>query len=214
MRAKALLEAAAGYLKRHPEELVRTLRNAPSFRFGVPLDAFRWLAGQFGGQRMRDIVIEAVPPGLRISAAVEAMATPLRVSGVVHIDRVEFSSETLRLALRLRQLSIQVLDERCETPVAALIRSGALDLSRPGNLAAFMPKRPPVLVEAKDDRIVLDLMKHPKLAKNPQIGRVLGMISPLFSVRAVESESDHFDVVLQPFPEGMAQAWQTAKNSF
>ncbi len=59
-----------------------------------------------------------------------------------------------------------MLDETSESPVAALLRSGALDLSKPGNLAAYMPKRPAMLVAAKDDRVTLDLMRHPKFAKD------------------------------------------------
>ena len=76
------------------------------------------------------------------------MGTPLRVSGVIYIERVEFSSETFQIELRLSDLSLKVLDDRVDTPIAALIRSGAPDLSRPGNLASFMPKRPAVLIEA------------------------------------------------------------------
>jgi hypothetical protein len=214
MPKKALFEAATQYLKRHPEELVRAARNAAGFRFGVPLDAFRWLAGQATGKKApRDIEIASEPPGLRVAATINAMGTEVRASGIVFIDRVEFSSEAFLIGLRLQQLALKVLDETSDTPIAALIRSGALDLSRPGNLASFMPKRPAMLVEAKDDHVVLDLMKHPKLAKNPNIGRILGIIAPLIAVRAVESEPEHFDVVLAPFPDGFAEAINSAKEA-
>jgi hypothetical protein len=207
MPKRAVLEALTAYLRRHPDEALRFLRNALGFRFGVPLDAFRWLADQAQGKKApRDLDIEAVPPGVRIAATIDAMGTPLRASGVVYIERVEFSSETFRIELRLAQVALKVLNDSLDSPIAALIRSGALDLSRPGNLAAFMPKRPAVLVDAKDDRIVLDLMKHPKLARHPQIGRILGMISPLVGIRSVASDRGHFDVELQPFPEGSAPA--------
>ena len=214
MAKRTAMSALSAYLKRRPDEVVRFLKNAAGFRFGVPLDAFRWLAGQASGKKApRDIEIESVPPGLRLAASLDAMGTPLRVSGVVYIERVEFSSETFQIELRLSDLALKVLDDRVDTPIAALIRSGALDLSRPGNLAAFMPKRPAVLIEAKDDRIVLDLMKLPKLMRHPQIGRVLGVISPLLAVRSVASETEHFDVLLEPFPNGFAQGVSSAKDA-
>src|SRR5690349_21271617 len=48
---KAILQAASGYLKDHPEELVRALKSAAAMRIGLPLDALRWFAAQAKGRR-------------------------------------------------------------------------------------------------------------------------------------------------------------------
>ena len=45
---KAVLEAGSKYLRDHPEELLRALRNLLALRFGVPLDALRFFAGRAG----------------------------------------------------------------------------------------------------------------------------------------------------------------------
>jgi hypothetical protein len=205
MDAREIAGAVGSYLKDHPEELWRVLRNSLALRFGVPLAALRWLAVKGAGKKApKDVQIEAVPPGVRLAASLDLMGTPVRASAVVYIERVRANASELRLEMRLAQVSLTVTDDTSTTPIAALLKSGALDLSKPGNLAAYMPKRPPILVDAKDDRIVIDLMKHPKFANNESAQRLARLLAPLVTVSGIESESEHLDVALRPFPDGVA----------
>jgi hypothetical protein len=204
---KAVLEAGSKYLRDHPEELLRALRNLLALRFGVPLDALRFFAGRARGKKApKDLVLEAVPPGLRVGATVDLMGTPVRAGADIFIERVSITPDELRFEIRLAQVSLKVSEDAPESPIAALLRSGALDLSKPGNLAAYMPKRPALLVEAKDDRVVLDLMRHPKIAKNPRAIRTVALLAPLLTVAGIESDSEHLDVALRVFPEGLREA--------
>lgn len=204
---KAIIEAAGAYLKQHPAEVLRVVKNAITLRVGLPLDALRWLASQAPGRKApKDVQIEAVPPGIRVGATVDAMGTPLRASATIYVDRVRLSDSELRFEVRLADVVLKLLDDKADSPLAALLKSGALDLSKPGNLAAYMPKRPPVLVEAADDRIVIDLMKHPKLAEKAAVTRVLGLVTPLVGIRAVRTDLEHLDVLLRAFPEGLGDA--------
>jgi hypothetical protein len=98
-----------------------------------------------------------------------------------------------------------------QTPVAALVQSGALDLSKPGNLVAFIPKRPPLIVDAKDDRIVIDALKIPKVADNPKIRKALAVATPLLQVRAIRSKDDHLDVHLRASLSGLGTAVAAAR---
>ena len=212
MKPAFVLQAAASYLGAHPEELLRFLKNALELRVGVPLQALRWWAGQSNGKRApKDLEIEARPPGLFVAASFELMATPLRASAVIFVDSVEIKSDALLVALRLAEVKLEVLDPGSETPIAALLRSGALDLSKPGNLAAYMPKRPAVLVDAKDDRIVLDLLRHPKLG-NQRVRRVLELLSPVCAVRGIATDVEHVDLALQPFPQGLSEALSAVRD--
>lgn len=206
MRPTEALQAAAGYLKRHPEELVRVARNALDLRFGVPVAALRWLAGQAKGRKApKDIEIEAVPPGLRASATVDLMGNSVRASAIVVIERVCLTPDELRFEIRLRDVTLDILEAAPDSPVATLLLSGALDLSKPGNLVNFMPKKPPILVEAEGDRIVLDLRKHPKLA-NARAEKLIGLVTSLVSVRAIESDWDHLELELETLPDGVVEA--------
>ncbi len=203
---KALFAAAGGYVRENPGEIVRAARNAVALRFGLPLDALRYLASQARGKRApKNVEIDAVPPGIRGSATVDLMGTSVRAAASVFIERVSIDEDSVRIEIRLADVSLKVMGES-DSPVAALIKSGALDLSRPGNLAAYMPKRPPVLVEAEGDRIVLDLMKHPKLRDNAKAQRIVTLVSRLVAIRAIETDPSHLDVALRAFPRGASDA--------
>lgn len=208
-----LLSAAAGYVRRNPDEIVRTAINAGRLRFGVPIAALSWLAGQVKGKKApKDIEIGAVPPALRLGATVDAMGTMLRAHASIKIDEIEITTETIRVGVRINDVKLKVLDES-ETPVATLIKSGALDLSKPGNLAKFIPKRPAAIVEAYDDRIVLDLMKIPQIGGNARVKRVLGVIVPLVGIRAIETDGDHLYVTLKATPAGLRQAIEAIRTA-
>jgi hypothetical protein len=203
----SIAEAVVTYLRAHPEELLRALKNAVALRFGVPMAALRWAIGQKRGARApKDVEISAVPPGVRLAGTFEVMATPLRGSADIYVEDVRLSGDELRVDVRLLNLKLQVLDDKVESPLAALLRSGALDLSKPGNLLAFMPKRPAMLVEARDNRLSLDLFRHPKLARDGRLRKLVSLVVPIVTVRGVQAEDDHLDVALRAFPGGVAAA--------
>lgn len=205
--ARSLLSAAVDYVRRNPDELVRAAVNAAGLRFGVPIAGLRWLTSQAKLPRKapKDIEIGSSPPAIRVGLSVDAMGTPVRASAAIRIDEIELSPETMRIGIRLNDVKLALLGES-STPVATLIKSGALDLSKPGNLVKFLPKLPPAIVHADNDRIVIDLMKVPALAKNELLRRVLAIVTPVMNVRAVETDRDHLYVALKASPRGLPQA--------
>lgn len=201
-----MIEAAVGYVRKNPDEVVRAAVNATGLRFGVPLATLRWFAGQLKGAKApKDVEISSAPPALRFSAVVDAMGTAIRASAAIKIDEVTITEESLRVGVRLRDVKLALVGDS-ESPVATLIKSGALDLSKPGNLVKFIPKRPPAVVEADGDRIVVDLMKVPKLASDPRLRLALGILSPVLGIRAIETDRDHVYVKLRAIPAGLPEA--------
>jgi hypothetical protein len=212
-----MVRAAAGYVRKNPEEVVRAAVNATSLRFGVPLASLRWLASQIEGAKApKDIEISSTPPALRLSAVVDAMGTPVRASAAIKIDEISFDGGALRVGVRLREVTLSLAGES-ESPVATLIKSGILDLSKPGNLIKFLPKRPPAVIEAEDDRVVVDLMKLPKLAADPRIRRLLGIVAPVLGIRGIETDGDHVYVRLRAtplrLPEAIGRAVENASRA-
>lgn len=200
------MQAAGRYLRRHPEELGRAVRGAVGLRFGVPIAAFRWLVEQISSDPSEaDVEISADPPGLRLAGTFENMKTRCRGSAVVFIDRIQVSSEQIRIELRLEQVGLKVLSAN-KTHLSALIKSGALDLSNPGNLVAELPDMPPVIVDAHDNIVVLDLMREPKLRSNRAVYRAVGLLSSMITVHGVETDPTHLDVVMRAFPRGLGAA--------
>jgi hypothetical protein len=211
---RAMVKAAVGYVRKNPDEVVRAAVNATGLRFGVPLASLRWLASQVpGGKRApKDVEIASVPPALKFGATIDAMGTPVRASASVKIDEVTITEDTVRIGVRLRDVKLQVTDDSVESPVATLIKSGALDLSKPGNLVKFIPKRPAMVVEADGDRIVLDLMKVPAIANDPRVKRILGVLSPVLGIRSIETDRDHLYVKLRASAKGLPEAIAKVKD--
>ncbi len=202
----AILGAAVGYLRKNPDEVVTAATNATGLKFGVPLAGLRWMASQLQGKKApKEVEIDSTPPALRFSAIVDAMGTPLRAAASVKIDEVSLSADSIRIGIRLRDVQLSVVGG-AESPVAMLVRSGALDLSKPGNIVKFLPKRPAAILEAHDDRIVLDLMKVPKIAANKILKKALSILTPVLGIGAIETDDDHIYVKLKATPAGLKQA--------
>ncbi len=218
-RARAIGKRALDYVRRNPEEIVRAVVNAGSLRFGVPLAAIRYFAeealsktGKDGKKKgPKELQIAAQPPGLKITAVVDAMGTSIRASLVVRVEQVHLSPETMRVALRLKDVKLS-LDSDSDSPVATLIKSGALDLSKPGNLVKFIPKKPAFILDSEGDRVVLDLLKVPKVADNPKVRRFLSVLSPVVGVGAIETDDDHLYVKLTTTPVGVLETLQALRH--
>lgn len=211
MDPRAVLERAAGWVKNNPDGVVTTLRNALGLRLTVPLDALRYFAGEIRGKKApKDVEIDAVPPGLRVGATLEVMKTKIRARATLFIDRVRVSPEELLLELRLRDVGLAVIGQS-DSPVAMLISSGALDLSKPGNVVAQLPKRPPFIVEATGDRLVIDLMRDPKIAA--RLRPITSRLTPLLTVSRVASRGDHLGVQFACFPDGLVSAMGALRAS-
>lgn len=206
------VNAVGAYLRSHPEELGRALRSALGLRFGVPLAALRWLGAQAErAGKVEDFNIDSVPPGLRLSGNVEMMSTPIRASAIIYVERVLFNEEELTVALRFEEVALK-LNGDSETPMAALIKSGALDLTNPGTLVAYMPGRSPILAEANGNRIVLDLMRDPKIGKNPLVRRAVSLLTSFVTLHGVEADPKHLDIAFRALPIGLGGAVRSIRK--
>lgn len=211
--AQETVDAVRSYLLKHPEELGRAVRSALGLRVGVPVAALRWLGEQAERSgKVEDFQIDSAPPGLRVAGNVDLMHTPIRAGAKIFVERVVFNEEELTLALRLEDVTLK-LNGDSDSPVAALIKSGALDLSNPGTLVNFMPGRSPVLAEANGNRIVLDLMRDPKIGKNPLVRRAVSLLTSFVTLHGVESDQKHVDIAFRALPTGLGGAVRSVRQN-
>ncbi len=206
---REIVEAATQYLRRNPQEIARAFRSALGLRVGIPMPALRWFAEQATKSgKVSDVELESVPPGARVAATVDLMKTAVRASGVLFIERIRITNEEIRIELRVEQLALKLIDSEAVTPVAALIKSGALDLSKPGTLARNL-SLPPFVLDARDNKFVLDLMRIPKVRDNENARKIIDVVTSLIGVYGVETETEHVDVHLRAFPSGLFHAATT-----
>ena len=209
---RAALRSAGRFMVKNPATMFNIARHALGLKIAVPLDAMRWFISNTppGKKAPQDVTVMARPPAISVGATVDLMGTTVRASASIRIDELHLGSDQLKVKVRLNSVDLKVLGESF-TPVAALIKSGALDLSKPGNLAKLMPKRPDVLVEANDDYVVLDLMKNPKIRQNDKVRRVLDTLTPVVNVASISTEGDMLVIGLRATPLGFPRALNAAR---
>lgn len=212
MDAIAAVFGMANYLKTNPQEIGRLTRGLAGMRVGLPLELLRWLARQAEESgKVWDVEVETVPPGMRVAASFSLMKSDLRASGDVFVERLQLYNDQLRLELRLDQVNLTLL--RGEgTPVAMLVQSGALDLSKPGNVVNKLPVKPDIIVAAEENRITLDLMKHPKLSE-PAVRSAISVLTAFVTIHGIKTDANHLDLSFRALPAGPVAAASTVKDS-
>ncbi|MCA9666837.1 MAG: hypothetical protein KC503_14655 [Myxococcales bacterium] len=207
----AALSSAGRFMISKPLTAFTLARHAMAMRIAVPLDVFRWLVGQLGGGKgPQDVAIAARPPALCVGATMNVMKTTVRAEVALTFNRLEFGPDSLRVTIGLSDLNLELVGD-ADTPVAGLLKSGALDLSKPGNLVNMMPKRPPALVSATEDSIVLDFFEVPALAANPTINKVLRTVTPVANIDSIATDDDMLLIGFRVTPTGIPAAIAAAR---
>jgi hypothetical protein len=210
---KDALRSAARYLQQNPDVMKKVVHNVRDYKLTIPLDVLRYVAKKAEGKKNapKDVTLEAVAPALKVGGQVAVMGTALRFSVTILVDDVSVNKEELRFQVRLSGVKLDVEGDGA-SPVVALIKSGMLDLSKPGNIVRYLPNRPPFLLEAEDDRIVVDLMREEKITKNPKVAKVLSILIPVFGLRRVAAEEDALVLELIPRREGVSELYGRARD--
>jgi len=198
---------------KNPTTMLSMARHALGMRIAIPLDTLRWFISNTPPSKKapQDISIQSRPPAICIGATVDLMGTTVRAGASIRTENIQIGEHSVRVTLRLSDVTMKVLGESM-TPLAGLLKSGALDLSKPGNLAKFMPKKSPVLVEAHDDIVVLDLMQNAGFANNEKVRAVLNTLTPVVQVSSMSTEGDFLILQLKASPFGIPRAIHAARQ--
>jgi hypothetical protein len=209
---RAALRSAGRFMVSNPATVFNMARHALGMRIAVPLDAVRWFIANTPPSRKapQDVTVMARPPAIAVGATIDLMGTTVRANASIKIEQLEVAPEQLKVKIRLSNIDLKVLGEAL-TPVAALIKSGALDLSKPGNLLKFAPKKPDVIVEAQDDIMVVDIMRNPKVRQNAKVRRVLETLTPVVNVIGITTDGDFLVLQLRATPLGFPRALNAAR---
>lgn len=207
------LFSAGRYLRDNPRELLRAARSALGLRVGVPLDVFRWLAEKAESSgKIQNVVLQPKPPGLAFAGNLDAMNTPLRAEATLFVEKMNIDENQMRIELRIEDVDLRLTHDAA-TPVAMLIKSGALDLTKPGNLVRHIPNLPPIVVDAHDNRIVLDLMRHPALESNESMRALISVVTSLLTIHGIEVENGHMDMSFRAVPRGLRHAVRRVRSN-
>ena len=129
------------------------------------------------------------------------MGAGLQISAVIYVDQVTLAMESVRIHLRVRDLSIK---PPAGSPIGSML--SMMDLSKPGDLLGFMPVRPALIVDAHGDEFVLELMKLPKLASNPMAHKIVAALSEVLASKELVTEDDLLVLGFKAMPLGLLNA--------
>ncbi len=195
MKIGDVLTASFGFLYRNPSELVRAARGLIGRRLSVPLVGLRWLAEHAIPRNIFPfgLRIDVAPPFLRFGAEVNAMGTPIKAGISLGITRIQIAADAITVSVRLADIELELAGHSV-SPLAVLIKSGVLDLSRPGDLVHHMPLRPELIVDAKGDQIVLDLLKIPVVSSNPAARITASLMSSMIRIESITADEEYLHV--------------------
>ena len=203
--------SAGRYVVQNPSMVARMLAHAIAFRLPIPLDAIRWLADNLfdapGG-----VHIEAAPPGLELGGELAVMGNGMKASAVIRVMSIEAAPDTLKATVVVSDLSLVAKDAK--SPMAQLLKSGALDLSKPAGLLKMMGKKPRVIEDASGDTFHLDLMQLPAVAKNDAIRRALNAFTPVLNVSEIFAEDDLLLIAFKATPGGLPSTLSAVREFF
>lgn len=208
----AALRSAGRFMAKNPTTVIGMARHALGMRIAIPLDSVRWFIANTPPSKKapQDVTVMTRPPAVVVGATIDLMGTSVRASAAIKIDQIDIAPEQVKVKVRLSNVDLKVLGDAA-TPVAALIKSGALDLSKPGNLLKFAPKKPDVLVEANDDVMVIDIMRNPAVRQNAKVRRVLEALTPVVNVVGIATDGDFLTLQLRATPLGFPRALNAAR---
>jgi hypothetical protein len=196
------IKEGLSYIKSNPTYLVAAAKNATRLNLSVPIDLLRWMIDRRPpGKGPERIDLQASPPGFGVGLTVDLYGTKLDVGANLRIESIDADSDALRLALRVNGLTLKAPPG---SPAAMMLAS--LDTAHPANLVKMMPAKHAMLVEAEDDRFVLDLLQIPKLSKNRTLRRILAAASGVISIREIRTEGDLVLIGLHVNPLGLPGA--------
>ncbi len=208
-----LIKSLGRYAASHPRLVGEIARHAFNRRLAIPLDLVRWGATLIpsGDKSPKDVTVIAQSPALGLGATANIMGTELRVDAALLIDAIDATNEAVKVTFRVKDLRASVLNN-LQGNLAKLLASGALNLSKPASLLNFVPKRPPAILEAKEDRFVIDLLRFPQLAENPAFQKALRAVTPILAIGDIRTEGDLLLIGLRANPRGLKESLQALRS--
>jgi hypothetical protein len=186
-----------------PALLLRLLRQALGGRISIPLSLIRSRVAPLSEKVALEI--KSVSPGLRIQGEAHALGAPIAFSARIDADGVYIEGERRTVRLRLSEVELST-SEDAPGPLADAIRNGKIDTDNPATLIGNMITLPDVIVEAKGQDVVLDLMRVPALQRDEMLRAAIAATTSYLCVKEIRVSDDAIELQLGLLPGGPREA--------
>jgi len=186
-----------------PAETLRLLKQALGGRISIPLSTIRSRAAQVADKVALEI--EPASPGLRIRGEAHALGAPIGFAARIDADGVHIEGERRTVIIRLSEVELST-SEDAPGPLADAIRNGKIDTDNPATLIGNMISLPDVIVEAKGQDVVLDLMRVPAIQRDEMLRASIAAATSYLCVKGIRISGDTIELQLGLLPGGPKQA--------
>jgi hypothetical protein len=186
-----------------PAQALRLLLQALGGRISIPLSEIRGRLAQLS--KKVTLEIEPVSPGLRIRGEAHALGAPIRFGARIDASGVDIEGERRTIRIRLSEVELAT-SEDAPGPLADAIRNGMIDTNNPATLIGNMISLPDVIVEAKGQDVVLDLMRIPAIQRDDMLRAAIAAATSYLCVKGIRVSGDAIELQLGLLPGGPKEA--------
>ena len=149
--------------------------------------------------------IEPASPGLRIRGEAHALGAPIAFAARIDADGVHIEGERRTVTIRLSEVELSTSDD-APGPLADAIRNGMIDIDNPATLIGNMITLPDVIVAAKGQEVVLDLMRVPAIRRDELLRAAIAAATSYLCVKGIRISDDAVELELGLLPGGPKEA--------
>jgi hypothetical protein len=182
---------------------LRLLMQTLGGRISIPLSLARRRLAQLSEKVALEI--EAESPSLRIRGEAHAFGAPIDFASRIDADGIHVEGERRTIRIRLSEVELST-SEDAPGPLADSIRKGMIDTDNPATLIGNMISLPEVIVEAKGQDVVLDLMRIPAIQQNEMLRAAIAAATSYLCVTGIRVSDDAIELQLGLLPGGPKEA--------
>jgi len=177
--------------------------RAAGGRIAIPLSSIRSrLDPMFEKVSLK---IEAESPGLRLEGKAKALGAPIVFAARIDAEGVRVEGEQRTVRIRLSEVALSTTDD-APGPLADAIRTGMIDTEHPATLIGNMVSLPDMVVAAKGQDVVIDLMKVPAIERDEMRKATLAAATSYLGVTGIRVCDDAIELQLGLLPGGLKEA--------
>lgn len=172
-------------------------------RVSIPLSLLR--------SRMADLSekvaleIEPVSPGVRVQGEAHALGAPIGFAARIDADGVHVEGEQRTIRVRLSEVELSTTQD-APGPLADAIRNGMIDTDNPGTLIGNMISLPEMVIEARGQHVVIDLMRVPAIQRDEMLSAAIAAATSYLCVTGIHISDDAIELQLGLLPGGVKEA--------
>jgi len=186
-----------------PTQALRLLTRALGGRISIPLSFVRNRVARLSDKVALDIA--AVSPGLRIHGEAHALGAPIEFAARIDADGIHTEGERRTVRIRLTEVELST-SEDAPGPLADAIRNGMIDTDNPATLIGNMISLPDIIVEAKGQVVVVDLMRIPAIEQDETLRTAIAAATSYLGVTEIRISDDAIELRLGLLPGGAKEA--------